>query len=217
MNPHEDHRRFLNRYYGQVRHLYDVTRKYYLFGRDTALRQLCEEPWERLVEIGPGTGRNLRKLHAMRPNARLGGLEASDVMLAHARARCPWATLEQGFIDADQVKLELLGAPPDRILFSYCLSMVQDPIKALHNARRALAPGGSIVVVDFADGAGLPRALRDGFGRFLRSFHVTPLDEGLFGRSAVVRYGAVRYYLLAFERNSPLESTPDAAYTPQHG
>ncbi len=194
---HEAHRQFLNRYYGQVRHLYDLTRKYYLFGRDTALRELVAEPWRRLVEIGPGTGRNLLALHAARPDARLGGLEASDVMLEHARARCPWATLTHGFADADEVPLDLLGAPPDRILFSYCLSMVQDPQKALDNARRALAPGGEVVIVDFADCAGLPRALREGFARFLRSFHVAPLDEGALGGEAVVRYGPARYYLIA--------------------
>lgn len=197
MRAHDEHRRFLNRYYGQVRHLYDLTRKYYLFGRDTALRELGDERWERLVEIGPGTGRNLRKLHAARPDALLGGLEASDVMLAHARARCPWATLRQGFADADEVDLDLLGGPPDRVLFSYCLSMVQDPGKALAHARRALAPGGEVVIVDFADGAGFPGPLRDGFARFLRSFHVTPLDEARLGEGAVVRYGPGRYYLLA--------------------
>jgi S-adenosylmethionine-diacylgycerolhomoserine-N-methlytransferase len=193
----EAHRRFLNRYYGQVRHLYDLTRKYYLFGRDTALRELCAEPWQRLVEIGPGTGRNLRLLHAARPEARLGGLEASDVMLAHAAARCPWATLRHGFADADEVPLDLLGAPPDRVLFSYCLSMVQDPVKAIDNARRALAPGGEVVIVDFADCAGLPRPLREPFQGFLRSFHVTPLDGAALGEKGSVRYGPARYYLIA--------------------
>jgi S-adenosylmethionine-diacylgycerolhomoserine-N-methlytransferase len=200
---HEAHRRFLNAYYGQVRHVYDVTRKYYLFGRDVALRELAREPWRRLVEIGPGTGRNLRALHRARPDAILGGIEASDVMLAHARARCPWATLRHGFADADLVPLDLLGAPPDRVLFSYCLSMVQDPAKALDNARRALAPGGEVVVVDFADCAGLPRVLRESFARFLRSFHVTPLDEASLGPGAAVRHGPARYYLIARLGPSP--------------
>jgi S-adenosylmethionine-diacylgycerolhomoserine-N-methlytransferase len=194
---HEAHRQFLNRYYGQVRHLYDVTRKYYLFGRDVALRELAAEPWQRLVEVGPGTGRNLRALHATRPHAHFGGVEASDVMLEHARARCPWATLRQGFADAEAAPLDLLGAPPDRILFSYCLSMVQDPARALHNARRALAPGGEVVIVDFADCAGLPGPLRDGFTRFLRGFHVTPLDAAALRGATTVRHGPARYYLLA--------------------
>src|SRR5690606_7770136 len=122
----------------------DLTRKYYLFGRDRVLRDLAGEHWQTLIEIGPGTGRNLGMLHDMRPDARLGGIEASDAMLEHARRKCPWAALEQGF--AENADLEgLLGCKPDRILYSYCLSMVQDPVEALLNARRALAPGGEVV------------------------------------------------------------------------
>ena len=90
-----EHRAFLNRYYGWSRKFYDLTRKYYLFGRDTALERMLAEPWNSLVEIGPGTGRNLRKLRARRPHAKLGGIDASDAMLEHARAKCPWASLAE--------------------------------------------------------------------------------------------------------------------------
>lgn len=95
----DEHRRFLDRYYGWSRHVYDATRRYYLLGRDRALELLRSEPWDRLVEVGPGTGRNLRHLHRARPTARLGGVEASEQMLLHARQRCPWAKLEHGFAE----------------------------------------------------------------------------------------------------------------------
>ena len=81
------HRAFLNRYYRLTRHVYDASRRFYLLGRDRAIRDLLAHDWQRLVEIGPGTGRNLRRLHAARPTARYGGIEASDEMLAHASAR----------------------------------------------------------------------------------------------------------------------------------
>lgn len=196
------HRDFLNRYYGLSRRFYDLTRKYYLFGRDPVLEELLREPWERLVEVGPGTGRNLRRLHARRPQARYGGVDASDEMLAHARARCPWATLVHGF--AEEVELSaLLGAPPQRILFSYCLSMVQQPRLAVENARRHLAPGGEVVVVDFADLGRLPAPLASGLRRWLETFHVSPLSgEELERWGARVRHGPGHYYLAA--RFSPL-------------
>jgi S-adenosylmethionine-diacylgycerolhomoserine-N-methlytransferase len=192
----EEHRRFLNRYYGLYHHVYDLLRKYYLFGRDGVLEELLAEPWERLVEVGPGTGRNLRKLHAGRPTARLGGVDASDVMLAHARARCPWATLTHGFAeDADMAGL--LGARPDRVLFSYCLSMVGDKDAALRNARAAVAPGGEVVVVDFADLSDLPEPLRGALRGFLGAYHVATLDEGLLARhGARLRWGPGRYYVV---------------------
>lgn len=197
MSDRNEHRAFLNRYYGISRHFYDVTRKYYLFGRDVVLRELLAEPWGSLVEVGVGTGRNLRRLHAARPEALLGGLDASDAMLAHVRARAPWARLQQGFAeDADLVAL-LGGRRPDRVLFSYCLSMVSDPMAALGNARRALAPGGKVVVVDFSDLEGLPALARSGLRRWLTAFHVTPLAGSVLdGVGARVRHGLGRYYVI---------------------
>jgi len=67
--PLTEHQQFLNRYYGASRHIYDLTRKYYLLGRDPTLQSLLKEDWRTLVEIGPGTGRNLVKLHQKRPQA----------------------------------------------------------------------------------------------------------------------------------------------------
>lgn len=194
----EDHRSFLNSYYGWSRHFYDLTRKYYLFGRDRALRDLLADPdWKRLVEIGPGTGRNLRILHEGRPSAQLGGIEASDEMLEHAQARCPWARLQHGFAeDADYD--ELLGAPPDVVMFSYCLSMVQDPHKALENARQTAAVGGRVIIVDFADLSGMRTPLRQGLRKWLDTFHVEPLDTSILEPFAPrMTYGPGRYYLIA--------------------
>ncbi len=200
----ESHREFLNGYYGWARHIYDVTRKYYLFGRDEALRELSQEVWSTLVEVGPGTGRNLRVLRRLKPEARLAGVEASDAMLAHARARCPWAKLVHGFAE-DFDYSSVFGEPPDRILFSYCLSMVGDGPRALRHARRSLAPDGDVVVVDFADMGGLVQPARRALRSWLHAYHVEPLNEGIFGGDPVsVRYGPGRYYAIArFGKTDP--------------
>jgi len=191
------HREFLNRYYGWSRRIYDVTRKYYLFGRDTALDRLLTERWDRLIEVGPGTGRNLRKLHAKRPGARYGGIEASDEMLVHARAKCPWATFEHGFAESCDYP-SLLGQRPDRILFSYCLSMVTDPHAALANALSSVTPSGEVWVVDFSDLEGLSAMARNPLRRWLQTFHVEPLPEGLLDRYDVgIEHGPWRYFLIA--------------------
>ncbi len=190
----EDHRRFLNSYYGRSRHIYDVTRKYYLFGRDRALRELEAEAWTSLVEVGPGTGRNLRALRRERPDARLGGVEPCDEMLLHARARCPWAALTHGFAESADLGA-VHGSAPDRVLFSYCLSMVLDPRAALARARRMVAPGGSVLVVDFADMSSMPRALRTALRAWIGAFRVTPLEARLFDGGRVT-YGPMRYYAI---------------------
>ncbi len=205
----EEHRRFLDRYYGWSRHVYDATRRYYLLGRDRALSLLLDEPWSRLVEIGPGTGRNLRILHRHRPHARLGGVEASSEMLAHGRRRCPFARIELGFAEHADIA-GVLGAPPDRILFSYSLSMIEAPERALDNAMRALAPGGSILIVDFGALDGIPSPLRGPCERWLSTFHVR--TGGILTRlheAARYEIGPLGIYEIA--RIEAPEQTPHAA------
>jgi S-adenosylmethionine-diacylgycerolhomoserine-N-methlytransferase len=192
----EAHRTFLDRSYRFTRPVYDATRKHYLFGRDRVLTELLAEPWDTLVEIGPGTGRNLSVLHAARPTARLGGIEPCDPMLAHARRRLPDVRFVRGFAETTDPS-DVLGGPVDRILFSYCLSMVADPGVALDVARRALTPLGQIVVVDFGDLSGLPSPARKALRQWLRLFHVEPLDPELLRvRGGQWTYGAARWYLV---------------------
>ena len=168
-----EHRRFLNTYYGWSRHFYDFSRKYYLLGRDRELRRLLSEEWQSLVEVGPGTGRNLLKLKQKRPRASYFGVEACDAMLRHARARCTFAQFDQSFAETCDIE-RLVGKQPDRILFSYCLSMVGDPKAAIENALRALSPSGKLVVVDFGHAESLPRWFQTSLRDWLLTFRVRP-------------------------------------------
>lgn len=205
------HRGFLNSYYGISRHFYDLTRKYYLFGRDTELTALAHEPWESLLEIGPGTGRNLAVLQKARPDANLGGLEASDEMLAHAQKHCPRARLRQGF--AEDAPLEsILSRKPDRILFSYCLSMVMEPFAALRNAQDALSQEGEIATVDFGDFAGLPPFFRRAMTNWLKTFHVHPVSPSLLAQfDADISHGPWGYYFRARIRSKNFKGSSSGA------
>lgn len=191
----DEHRAFLNRYYGLSRGIYDLTRRYFLIGREAALAHLSRDAsWSTLVEVGPGTGRNLRVLRDRRPTARLGGVEASDAMLEHARRKVPFASIVHGFAeDADIASV--LGEPPERILFAYCLSMVQEPLRAVEHCRRQLAPGGEVVVVDFGDLSKWPGPLRASVRAFLETFHVHALpDAELEAMAKASVHGLGRYW-----------------------
>lgn len=170
----------MDRVYRNQRRFYDLTRKYYLFGRDRLIRELDLEPGETLAEIGCGTARNLVAIARRYPANRLYGLDASSQMLKTAEA----ATRRAGFSDrielvqgyAEDVTPALLRCdkPLNRIIFSYSLSMIPDWQGALAAASRALAPGGLIHVVDFADLEGLPDSAARLLLRWLRQFHVAP-------------------------------------------
>ena len=177
----DNHRTFLNRYYGKTRLVYDTTRKPYLLGRDRALDALLSTPWTSLVEVGFGTGRNLEWLRSRRSNARYGGIDACDAMVEHARARCPWASLAHGFAeDADIGSVH--GLAPDRILFSYALSMIPEPDRALDRALAALTPGGSVVAVDFGSFGGMPGFAALAMRSWLARFRVRPLSAEFWRR-----------------------------------
>lgn len=197
MNQELEHRKFLNKYYQYTRHIYDFSRKYYLFGRDQAIQELLLTPWESLLEIGPGTGRNLRKLRRKRKHAVYGGLEASDEMLLSARASCPWAKLKQGFAETSDL-VSVLGIRPEVILFSYSLSMMENPQLAIQNAMNSLAPQGQLVLVDFSDLNDFPVWIRKPFKKFLNLFHVSSINEKYLSFSPVrLTWGPGRYFVIA--------------------
>ena len=181
------HATLMDEVYRGQRFIYDVTRKYYLFGRDTAIDALALPPGARLVEVGCGTARNLICIARRYPEAKLFGLDASVEMLRTAEravARAGLANnvvLAQGY--AETLSPTAFGETAlfDAVLFSYSLSMIPDWDAALEAAQRALGPGGRIHIVDFGDFAGLSRPLARALRGWLSRFHVTPRDE-LLGR-----------------------------------
>ena len=73
--------------YRWTRYVYDLTRKYYLLGRDRLIDEIELQPGDRVLEIGCGTARNLIRLARKRPDIRCYGLDASNEMLATATAK----------------------------------------------------------------------------------------------------------------------------------
>ncbi|MEM7687630.1 MAG: methyltransferase domain-containing protein [Pseudomonadota bacterium] len=159
-------------YKGQ-RHIYDATRKYYLFGRDTLIKGLNARPDMRVLEVACGTGRNLAKVRKSWPGVRLYGLDISQEMLKNARkALGDGAVLGAG--DACSFDAgALLGEDGfERIILSYSLSMIPDWEGALGHAAAQLAPGGELHIVDFGDLSGLPAPLERALHAWLAKFHV---------------------------------------------
>lgn len=169
------HAALMDEAYRGQRHIYNFTRKYYLFGRDTLIAGLAVQPGMRVLEVACGTGRNLAKIAAAWPDVRLFGLDISSEMLKSARAALGD---EARLVEGDACSFDaaaLLGeAQFDRIVLSYSLSMIPDWDAALDHAASLLAGGGALHVVDFGDLGGLPRPLAAMLRAWLAKFHVEP-------------------------------------------
>jgi S-adenosylmethionine-diacylgycerolhomoserine-N-methlytransferase len=173
----------MDRMYRRQRHIYDLSRKFYLLGRDEAITRLHASPGDKMLEIGCGTGRNLVKLAQAYPKTRLFGLDVSWEMLATAAASTARAGLASriGLAQADATAFDPQGlfgcASFERLMISYALSMIPPWREALGRALDVVAPSGSLQIVDFGDCAGLPRPFKAGLRRWLAAFDVTPRDD----------------------------------------
>ncbi len=180
----ETHAGLMDRIYQRQRHVYDFTRKYYLFGRDRLIRNLALGPGANLLEVGCGTARNLIAIARVYPQTRLYGLDASAAMLETARAAVRRAglehriTLAQGL--AEHLSPAQFGVETfENVLFSYSLSMIPDWRAALAAGFAALSAAGRLHVVDFGDLSGFGGLAKRVMRAWLRLFHVSPRVEFL--------------------------------------
>ncbi len=134
--------------------LYDLWSRFYdaTFGRlvhkrqQRAIQALDLKPGDRVLDLGVGTGMTL----PLYPHdVRVVGFDLSRGMLAKAQARCD----AEGLAHVDLIQADAM-APPlargrfDHILITHVITVVSDPVKLLHHARRLLRPGGSIVILN---------------------------------------------------------------------
>jgi len=173
----------MDRMYRHQRHIYDLTRKYYLLGRDRMIAGLDAKPGLRVLEVGCGTGRNLILAASRYPRARCFGIDVSNEMLASARAAIVRAGLARS-VQVEQADATAFDSVAlfsitkfDRIFMSYTLSMIPQWAAALDCAIAMLAPGGELHIVDFGGQERLPGWFRAALRRWLARFHVTPCDR----------------------------------------
>jgi ubiquinone/menaquinone biosynthesis C-methylase UbiE/DNA-binding transcriptional ArsR family regulator len=102
-----------------------------------------------LLDVGTGTGRMLELL-ADRADRAL-GIDASAAMLAVARANLARAGIANARLAQDDVyALSLPRDTFDLVVIHQVLHFLDDPARAVAEAARTLAPGGRLLVVDFA-------------------------------------------------------------------
>lgn len=164
--------------YALQRHVYDLTRKYYLLGRDRLIQELKPRPGDHVLEVGCGTGRNLRLIARRYPGARCYGIDISAEMLKSATGKLAsdklGARVRLARADACAFAPESLFRRDrfDRVVFSYTLSMIPDWREALRQAAEVLGREGEIHIVDFGMQSRLPGWFARLLEAWLARFHV---------------------------------------------
>jgi len=139
-------RTFTERTLGEAAAIIDVT----------ALRSVPERfgRLPSLLDVACGTGILIRRLLALLPDAEVYGVDASEDMLAQARA----ALKDQPQVHVERVSVgtgETAGLPFaqetfDLITCTNALHDLPEPVATLSGLRQLLVPGGQLVVEDFA-------------------------------------------------------------------
>lgn len=194
--------------YRSQRHIYDLTRKYYLLGRDRMIAELNVPSGGTVLELGCGTGRNLILAARKYPAARFHGIDISQEMLITARANVARAgqadrvTLAQGDASSVDTMAAFGVANFDRVFISYALSMIPPWREtAAHAMALAKPAGGSLHVVDFGGQDGLPRFFRAGLRAWLAKFSVTPREDLEAVLAGVAKAGGGRLVFTSLYRD----------------
>ena len=113
------------------------------------LNLLGKAKFDTLIDLGTGTGRMLELLSPFA--SKLWGVDQSRDMLAIARGKLEARGLKYAQLrQADIYALPYADASGDLVTIHQVLHFLDDPQRALVEARRVLKPNGILIIVDFA-------------------------------------------------------------------
>lgn len=112
----------------------------------------------RVLEIGIGTGRNLPFYDATKLSS-LQGLDPATQMNPTAQKRADKAGIKVELLTLSAEEIPAPDASYDTVVCTFTLCTIPDPVKALHEMRRVLKPGGQLLFCEHgrAPDAGVQR------------------------------------------------------------
>ena len=133
--------------YSELAATYDERWAFYVKAsiRET-LKRLDLAATNRVLDVGCGSGALLRALRNHYPHAGLAGANLSTEMLAIARKKLPPSV---GLLAARAGNLPVRTGAFDLVVSTSAFHYWRDPIECLGEIRRALKPGGKLVISDW--------------------------------------------------------------------
>ena len=147
----------MDKMYRRQRHIYDLSRKFYLLGRDVAIARLRAAPGDNVLRSAAAPGATSSSLRALTLRRVSSASTSRRKCLPRRRRRWralgfPRASLSPEADAANFEPRELFGrACFERVMISYALSMIPPWREALAQALDVLSPGGALTLVDFGD------------------------------------------------------------------
>ncbi len=143
-------------------------------GRREAVARMNQNPGDRILEIGVGTGLSLRYY---RPDVEVVGIDVSPEMLERAHKRV--SRLNGGgrreLVEMDAENLDFADDSFDSSVAMYVASVVPDPRAVINEMFRVTKPGAPILVVShFSSEKRILRRIEDGFAPFSRRLGFRP-------------------------------------------
>ena len=140
-----------NRYFASHAEVWDQIRSLHVAESEVERaidEALSNRPLGQLVDIGTGTGRMIELLAPSAAHAI--GIDRSSEMLRLARVKLEFAGISSSLRQGDMYALPLADGIADTIVIHQVLHYAHSPAAAIAEAARVLAPGGTLLVVDFA-------------------------------------------------------------------
>ena len=117
--------------------------------RDWAFEALAPQPGESVVDVGAGTGTELRRLaQAVAPNGRAVGVEPNAGLREEAAKRAAQMGSAATFVDGDAADLPFADGAVHVLRCERVFQHLTDPQAAAHEFARVLAPDGRVAVLD---------------------------------------------------------------------
>ncbi len=194
-NPHErtDKASRVREMFTSIAHSYDLNNRVHSLGLDQHWRRVAVQlagplAQATVLDVACGTG-DLTMAFVRGGATTVIGLDYTPAMLDHARvkaARGRGRLAEIQYVQGDAHELPYADHSFDVVSIAFGIRNVADPLRAMREFRRVLAPGGRVIVLEFAE----PPSAIVRFFHGLYTNHIMPFTATLLARD---RSGAYRY------------------------